>query len=532
MSCAFAALLCATVLVAQRPADQGDRPDPAKAFFASGDVVHIAISLAAVDRQRLRESPREYVPASLSCDGRGAWTPIGIKLKGAAGSFRNIDESPGFTVHLGKFGATHRLHGLQRFHLNNCAQDDTRLCEWLGHEVFAAAGRPAPRVTHAIVSLDGARLGLYVLREAFDEQFLRRAFGTTQGNLYDGGFCQDVDGDLEKDAGSGPDDRSDLRELCEICRGAPTERVAKLAARIDIDAFLDFVAIEAMLGHWDGYSQNRNNFRLWSAVPPGLGQFLPHGMDQLFGDAEASVLAHPSALVASAVMQHAPWRQRYRERLRALLPLLAPQRLRKPLEAAAARLQRELRRIDDGAARAHAEAVRNLVERITARHASLRDQVRAPEPKPLQFEGNKPVAVRGWQPAAETEAITLRPSRPAPGALLEIAIDARGLEPQAASWRTSVLLGQGRYRLLATVRCRAIEAPPKGDGDQPTGGVRLAVDDARSDRLFGDQGWRELVCEFEVHEYQRDVELQLGLRAMAGAATFRGDSLRLERAPQ
>ncbi|MEO6593828.1 MAG: CotH kinase family protein [Planctomycetota bacterium] len=520
--------LASTAAVAQQQPGPVD-PDPARTFFAAGEVVHIALTLAEPDRAHLREKPREYVPATLCIDGKEAWQRVGVKLKGAAGSFRAIDDRPAFTVNLGKFGATNRLHGLQRFHLNNGVQDDSLLCEWLGHEVFAAAGAPAPRVAHALVTLDGATLGLYVLREAFDAQFLLRTFGNCHGNLYDGGFCQDIDSELEKDSGDGVDDRSDLRQLLAVCRSDVLDRGARLSAVVDIAAMLDFTALEAMLCHWDGYSQNGNNFRFWCATSPGVAYFLPHGMDQLLGDSDASVLAHPSGIVASAVHQEPSFRKRYRERLRALLPLMAPANWKPRIEVLAAKLQKELRTIPGDAAAQHAEAVRSLLEHLEARYKNLQVQVRAAEPKPLQFSGEKPIALKTWFPAAETDHVALAKKGFQGLAALQIACLPGANESRRAAWRTHVLLARGRYRLLATVRCEGIAAAKQVDGEETGGGVRLAVDGARSERLFDRENWRPLVCEFEVGEFQRDVELQLGLRAMAGTAWFRLDSLRLVR---
>lgn len=513
--------------VQQPPAD----PDPAAAFFAKGEIVHFDLVLEPEVRKKLGEKPREYAPCKVVVDGKETWAKVGVKLKGSAGSFQNLDERPGFTLNLGKFGGEERFHGLARFHLNNGAQDETRLHEWLGHEIFTAAGRPAPRVAHARVHLDGKDLGLYVLRESYDKQFLWRAFGTVHGNLYDGGFCQDLDADLQKDAGDGADDHADLHELRELCRGFVAALAARYEQLVDIEAMVDFCALEAMVGHWDGYSQNRNNFRVWMAAAPGRTVFLPHGMDQIFGDAEASILRHPHALAASALMQVPAWRKRYRERCKQLLPLFAPGKLVPKVKALAGKLHRELATTDVGAAEAYDAAVQGLVERLEARYRNLQDQVKAPEPKPTQFPGNRAIALKNWHPAAETDHLDLAKKGFLGVQTFVIASRERGTEPLVGSYRTTLLLGKGKYRLSGAARCEKVESPPAGEGGAPTGGVRLAVDDARSERLSGDQNWKTLRCEFEIAEFQRDVELRLEMKAMTGKAWFRCDSLQLEKLP-
>jgi hypothetical protein len=511
----------AALAPASAPAQAAGAADPARAFFARHEVVHVRIRLAPGSREELRQNPREYARATLRI-GDAAFPDVAVKLKGAAGSFRDLDDRPGFTVNLGKHGAEARFHGLRRFHLNNSVQDDTWLCEWIGHDVFAAAGLPAPRVAHARVWLEERDLGLYVLREAYDRQFLLRAFGSTAGNLYDGGFCQDIDSALEKDSGDGPDDHSDLRRLHDACAGVDRDREQELAARIDLPRFLDFLALERLLGHWDGYSITRNNYRLWLPTDGGA-VFLPHGMDQLFGDPEASVLDHPPAIVASAVLQQPALRKRFRERLKALLPLLAPNRLVPRVQKAAARLQIELR-ADADAARAHADAVRGLCERIAARHDFLSKEVKGPEPRPVALAVGRTMPLKTWHPAAETDAVDLARKSFQGQPALVVRCEQRGSGVRHGVFRAHLLLAAGRYAMTAVVRCENVRT----DDD---GGAFLQVGEATSQRLTGDRGWQALRCEFEVREFQRTVEFTCQLRALAGTAWFRLDSLLLERLP-
>ncbi len=110
-------------------------------------------------------------------------------------------------------------------------QDDSYLHEGLCSELFTAAGLVAPRVTHARVLLNGRDLGLYVLKEGVDKRFLARHFPKAKGNLYDGGFCQDVDEELQKDEGKGVDDRSDLRGARRGLPRARPRRAGEAGAR-------------------------------------------------------------------------------------------------------------------------------------------------------------------------------------------------------------------------------------------------------------------------------------------------------------
>jgi hypothetical protein len=381
------------------------------------------------------------------------------------------------------------------------------------------------------VTLDGKDLGMYVFREAYDKKFLLRVYGSTAGNLYDGGFCQDVDAELEKDAGAGPDDRRDLKALSDLCREFKPEQASELEKLLDVNAFIDFMALEAMLGHWDGYTLNRNNYRMWCAMPPGKTQFLPHGMDQIFGDPGASVLAYPPAMVAKAVMTNPAWRKRYRERLIALLPHFDPAKLKPGVETLGKKLVEALAAKPEAAEQLKG-AVDGLVQRIEERYKNLQEQVHAPEPKPMQFDGDKPVSLTEWNPAPESDAIELDEKESKGEKMYRLTIKQPGQEAIGGGWRTTVLLGTGKYRFTAKARCEGVKAPPKTDEDQQHGGVRIAIGEARSKRLFDTQKLQTLTCEFEVTEVQREVEISLDMRALAGKAWYDASSPQLSKLTQ
>src|SRR5205085_4819584 len=92
-----------------------------------------------------------------------------------------------------KYVEGQRFHGMGKFHLANSVQDPTYLQELICGELFRAAGVPAARVSHTLVTLNGKPRGLYYLKEGYDKYFLKQTFGNRHGNLYDGGFLRDID---------------------------------------------------------------------------------------------------------------------------------------------------------------------------------------------------------------------------------------------------------------------------------------------------------------------------------------------------
>lgn len=252
-------------------------------------IPRIELQLAPEAMQALQAQPREYVRATLR-SGTNTFKEVAVKLKGARGSFRPIDDRPALTINMDKFASGQKFHGLDKFHLNNSVQDPTLLNEIISSELFLAAGVPTARATHARLLLNNRDLGLYVLKEGYDKRMLKRHFTRTDGNLYDGGFLRDIDQQLERDSGDGPGDWSDLQALWTAANETDlARRKEQLTQTLDVERFITFAALEMLTCDWDGYVQNRNNYRVYHDPATGRFVFMPHGMDQMFWDVNYAI---------------------------------------------------------------------------------------------------------------------------------------------------------------------------------------------------------------------------------------------------
>ena len=535
---------------AQQPRDepQGTRED----LFTHSAPFRIQIEIGEKEMEILRDyhwrgwggassSERPSVKATVKEGGR-IYKDVSIHMKGAAGSFRPIDDNPALTLHFDKHVKGQTFHGLKRFSLNNSVQDRSLLSEQISREMFAQAGVPVPRATSAQVTLNGRVLGVYVLVEAFNKQFLARHFKNPNGNLYDGGFVKDITHDLEKSSGKNPEDRADLRALVEAAAEPDlTQRLARLEKLLDLDRFITFMALDVMTCNWDGYSMNRNNYRLYHDPDSDKIVFMPHGLDQMFGVARASpnmpLFPRMSGLVANAAMQIPEVRKRYRERVSQLMTrVYQVQSLTNRVWQLQARLQpllSEGNSSPDGGA-SNRRAVALLCQRISRRAESINDQLLAPS-RVLKFDAGGVARFTNWNSRAEFGKPTLdRITEPGGKTLLHISAPAGSC---VGSWFTKVQLEPGRYRFEARVRTRGVTADP---GDRK-GGAGLRVTDRRSlDKLLNDNAWRDIAFEFETLGAQADfgfmapiqdadptIELICELRAAKGEAWFDPDSLRL-----
>lgn len=486
-------------------------------------VLRLSVSLEAADK--LREAPREYVKAELSENEKPVSGKFEVKLKGAAGSYQEFDQRPGLTVRIDKSRKGKRFHGMQKFHLNNAVQDGTFLSEWLGSAMFRAAGYPAPLVRHVRLHLNDRDMGVYVLREAFDESFVLRNFNTDEGLIYDGGFIQDIDQPLELDYGDEDRVGESLRKIANACYTLNFEdRLKQTSELVDMDRFITFMAMERLCGHWDGYSLSCNNYRVY--VPKGgKAVFLPHGMDQLFGEPGAGLFDVSRALLGRQVMESNMLRERYQQELRRLQPILSDtERWNKAIDETGSRITTVLKSIGEDAAAQHEEEVRQLKERLAERARSLDSLMTEGVPQPISFADGSEIRLRDWYPDGDQERVLMADTEAEGNRILSLELKVH--EEQHPSWRTGLLLPNGHYRFEATLK--ADNVIPVESTSAPGAGIRC-LDRSRENFLTGTSNWQTVSYEFEVTEDQRHVELVIELHARFGKLQIDGGTLKLSR---
>lgn len=522
----LAVLAVACLTAASAYAIAPGQRDESDDFFDQGQIPQIKITVSEKEMQKWRGDIRKYVSCTIEENGKTTFERVSIKAKGAAGSFRDINDRPALTLNFSRENKGQRFHALHKIHLNNSVQDDTYISEWLCSQLCKETGVPAARASHARVWLNGRDLGMYGLKEGFDDYFLARHFTNSKGNLYDGGFCTDIDADLEKDEGPPPHDKADLKALVAACReGDPAKKWPLIEQRLDIDAFLNFVSLELMTCHWDGYVQNRNNYRVYFHPANGKAYFFPHGMDQMFGDPNFGVFHQPGQIVSSQVLAHPEWRARYRERVKANLGFYAPEKLNAKIDQLHARLRPAFAAISEDRAKNFDNQAKGWKDRVAQRAKIIKEQMRNAPPTVVVFKDNNPIVLDEWYAGPN----------PGDAKMDEMQHDGKNLLPiyvgpsnrSTASWRRKVLLSKGTYRFEATGRVTGVT--PIEDTSGRGFGIRLSgvtmIDPAKY--LSGTTNWTPLSLEIDVQEPERAIEIVAELRATAGKAWLDASTLKL-----
>ena len=287
-------------------------------------IVHdIAMEISDDDLEMLDPPTDDRVPVDLTVDGVTA-DRAGVRLKQGSSQFQELDAKPGFSIETDEFVDGLELFDVDRFTLGNATWDHSFVAEQLVYELYRSAGIPAARTALARVHLNGERLGLYVMRETYDERWLSQYFDDPTGNLYEtSGNATDTV--LELRTNEDRNDTSDLDAVAEVVATAPDEDFRDaIEELVDVDELLTYWAVEALTAHWDGYVYDvtapgrvpppvrpagnpwPNNF--YSYHDPETDRFvcIPHGADLAFGlGGGSNDDIDPSTPVLVAPKQHA-----------------------------------------------------------------------------------------------------------------------------------------------------------------------------------------------------------------------------------
>jgi len=364
------ALITSPLLAAEAKSPSGED------LFTQPKIYRIKIDLSDSAQESLRKDPKRYVKAIVR-EGTTTLADVGVRLKGSA-TFQTIDKKPSLSLKFNEFVKDQEFHGRGRILLNNSHQDPTYLCEAIGGEIFRSAGVPAAKVAFARVEINGRDVGLYVIAEAANKDFLTQYFKKAKGNLYEGSN-NDVTDKLEKDGGDDSVEQNDLRALAAAAKEPDlAARWKKLTPVLDISRFIDFAAAEVFTAHHDGYTMDRNNYRIYNDPASGQLVFLPHGLDQLFGKTDDPIIPEWKGLVAKAVISTPAGQKQYLESFSKLLgTAFKADAIQARIGELAATIRPALAEHDSAVTKAFDDAVTKLRERVAKRAAFLEQQLKA-----------------------------------------------------------------------------------------------------------------------------------------------------------
>ncbi len=331
--------LLLAILAGERCLAQGEKIDGDRLLDPSR-LLHIRITMKDEDWDALRHQQRHGASffAGAPIDDPFTWFNADIKIDGTLvrkvgvrkkGLFGSMDtERPSLKVKFNEFVEQDPVQGLNRLTLNNNKQDTSQVSQHLTYKLFRDAGVHAPRSSLAWVTVNGDDLGIYTHVESLNKPFLKRSFGDDTGDLYEGTLTDFHPRTLKNfsvKTNESDNDLSDIARIATLFDGKEPLSMEEVEKVLDVDGFLRFWALEAMVQFWDGYSANQNNFYFYVEPGSGRGSFIPWGADSCWSErGRRSGPAGSTAIFAQSILcnrlYHADnMADRYRDTLTRLL---------------------------------------------------------------------------------------------------------------------------------------------------------------------------------------------------------------------
>lgn len=223
---------------------------------------------------------------------------IGFRLRG---NTSRSAAKKSFKISFNSFASGRRYQGLKDLNLygehNDPSISRARIC-W---DFAKAEGIAASRVAHAELYVNGIYKGLYLNIEHINNDWLSLRFGSSTGNLYKCTYPADLryisnnpnDYKLTKNNGErvyelktneSTDDYSKLAEFINVLNNSPLSQLAcALDSIFNVETYLQTLAFEVIMGHWDNYSFNRNNYYLYDNPKTEKLEYIPYDIDNSMG---------------------------------------------------------------------------------------------------------------------------------------------------------------------------------------------------------------------------------------------------------
>jgi spore coat protein H len=267
---------------------------------------HFEIELADADWQWLKENAvlEEYRPASLVFEGR-RYDGAAIRFKGDYGSLYSCFDGdtqicPKLSIKLSvnTYDRDQRFFGLRKLNFNSSVRDPSLMHEVVGYRLFRDMGVPAPRASHASLAVNGEELGLFVLVEEVDKEFLQDHFADDEGNLYKSVWPQHDSPEPYIEALHTNEDAADVSDMLafhDMVEGTSDETFLVDAADwLDPAALATYLAVDRATANTGGISgfycyppdlgDCRNQNYYWYHVPADRMVLIPWDLDYALYD--------------------------------------------------------------------------------------------------------------------------------------------------------------------------------------------------------------------------------------------------------
>lgn len=233
----------------------------------------------------------------LTFEGK-TYKDVGVRYKGNytyMAAARSLKKS--LKIDLNHFVPGQKLDGLTMIGLHGEVSDPTKARESFAYEYFREAGVPAPRTVFAELSLtvpgkhDREYVGVYTLVEQVNKGFLSRHFkngnglllkpeGLQGGPAYLGSSWKAYEDRYQPKSTPTEAQKKRLIDFTQLVSNADDDTFAReIENYLDVDAFLRFIAVNALLSNMDSYLGYGHNYYLYLVPSTNRFVFIPWDLD-------------------------------------------------------------------------------------------------------------------------------------------------------------------------------------------------------------------------------------------------------------
>jgi hypothetical protein len=287
----------------------GQNPNPGMGrVFTNMEVPKVYInvdedSLAALYDQSNNNwySNHEYPADFVWQDALGSDTLLSIGIRFRGNTSRGKAKKA-FKVSFNTFVPSRRFEGLKKLNLNAETNDPSMMRSYAGWKLFRDYGVAASRSNHVELYINGNYYGLYQNCEHINDDWVESRFGDDAGNLYKCTYPASLD-----DQGTNPeaykgspewsdtrvydlktneevDDYKNLAAFVSFLNNAAnSDFICQFPEYFNVYSYLKVAAIDVLIGNWDGYIWNVNNYYLYDQPYSGRFEYLPYDLDNSWG---------------------------------------------------------------------------------------------------------------------------------------------------------------------------------------------------------------------------------------------------------
>ena len=218
---------------------------------------------------------------------------VGFRLRGNTSRYA---QKKSFKISFNSFVPGAKWNNLEKLNLNGEHNDVSILRSYLSSYLLKNAGLISARNSYVRLYVNNEYKGLYLNMEHIDENFMKLRYpaDTNTGNLYKAiyganfsylGINQNpYESYYELSTNKSANDYSGLIHFLDVLNNTnDAEFACQIPSVLDVESYLQTLAIELLAGHWDGSTYNKNNFYLYQRPADGKFMLIEYDMDNTFG---------------------------------------------------------------------------------------------------------------------------------------------------------------------------------------------------------------------------------------------------------